>query len=231
MNVRTTLVWTGLIGTLIYVSAIMWATDLGEAVKLQGLRLNEIGDFFAGVLSPIALFWLILGFFLQSTELHQNSEALKLQAQELKSAAEQQQRIASAQGISLENHANSLVPLIRIEPGGTIFQDGIEYLRLHLENLGEYCESVEVCVGPGYPFTFDALFHLDKVTMLLCLEGENEVFSRDIDVRYITRYGERGNQQFLLGMLSDDEGFYFKVKKLPFVRLRGNTNSPDRQLV
>lgn len=227
MNVRTKLVWVGLAGTLIYISAVMLGTDLGATVKLQGLKLNELGDFFAGIFSPLALFWLILGFFLQGAELQQNSEALKMQARELKSAAEQQQRIASAQGLSLENYANSLVPLIRVEAGGTVFEDGVEYLRLHLENLGEYCESVEACVGSGYPFTFGALFYLDKVTMLVSLEGEYEPFSWDIDVRYVTRYGEPGNQHFLLGMFRDDEGFDFNVKKIPFIGLRGYTHSPN----
>ena len=32
-------------------------------VELHELRLNELGDFLAGAFGPLALFWLVLGFF------------------------------------------------------------------------------------------------------------------------------------------------------------------------
>lgn len=54
------------------------------------LPLNELGDFFAGAFGPLALLWLVLGYFQQGEELQQNTEALRLQAQELAhSVAEQ----------------------------------------------------------------------------------------------------------------------------------------------
>lgn len=48
---------------------------------------NEVGDFLAGAFSPLAFAWLVLGFIQQGIELRQNSAALILQAEELKSAA------------------------------------------------------------------------------------------------------------------------------------------------
>jgi hypothetical protein len=48
---------------------------------------NEVGDFLAGAFSPLAFAWLVLGFIQQGIELRQNSAALLLQAEELKSAA------------------------------------------------------------------------------------------------------------------------------------------------
>lgn len=54
----------------------------------SGLKLNEIGDFLAGVFAPLALLWLIIGYFQQGDELRQNSQALLLQAEELRQAAQ-----------------------------------------------------------------------------------------------------------------------------------------------
>lgn len=55
--------------------------------ELIGLSPNEFGDFLAGAFAPLAFAWLILGFFQQGYELRQNSTALRLQVEELRSAA------------------------------------------------------------------------------------------------------------------------------------------------
>ncbi|WP_170581199.1 hypothetical protein [Ruegeria arenilitoris] len=60
------------------------------------LDLNELGDFLAGVVGPLALFWLVLGFFQQGKELQNNVAALKLQTQELKASVKQQSEMAKA---------------------------------------------------------------------------------------------------------------------------------------
>lgn len=51
-------------------------------------NLNEIGDFYAGIFAPLAFFWLVRGFYQQSEGLKQNSEALRIQAQELTKSTE-----------------------------------------------------------------------------------------------------------------------------------------------
>ena len=40
---------------------------------------NELGDFLAGIFSPVAFFWLIYGYFQQGKQLEQNTKALKQQ--------------------------------------------------------------------------------------------------------------------------------------------------------
>ena len=57
----------------------------------RGAGFNEVGDFVAGMIAPLALFWLVIGFYqqgeqlrLQRLELEQNTGALLLQAEELK---------------------------------------------------------------------------------------------------------------------------------------------------
>lgn len=73
------------------------------AGNFQQMSLNEIGDYIGGFVAPLALFWLVAGYFQQSKELRQNTEALKQQGQslelqvlELKNSVEQQEKMAKA---------------------------------------------------------------------------------------------------------------------------------------
>ena len=83
----------GLWGTSIYVTALAVCsvafTRLGW-IELKPLELNQLGDLLAGLFGPLAIFWLILGFFQQGDELRNSVLALRLQAEELKQSVEQQ---------------------------------------------------------------------------------------------------------------------------------------------
>lgn len=56
---------------------------------------NEFGDFLAGLFSPVAFLWLVLGYLQQQKELQQNTEALRLQAEELKNSVDQYKQMVS----------------------------------------------------------------------------------------------------------------------------------------
>lgn len=88
----------GLIGgivTLLYLAGLTWLL-WGRLGNLSTMGLNEVGDFLAGAFGPVAFLWLVLGFLQQGKELRVSSEALQLQANELKNSVEQQTLMASA---------------------------------------------------------------------------------------------------------------------------------------
>lgn len=60
------------------------------------LKPSELGDFLAGVLSPLAFLWLVLGYFQQGQELKLSTEALRLQAEELRNSVDQQRDLVEA---------------------------------------------------------------------------------------------------------------------------------------
>lgn len=62
---------------------------------LPSMGLNEIGDFLAGAFGPVAFLWLILGYLQQGRELKLSSEALRMQAAELKNSVEQQTQLVA----------------------------------------------------------------------------------------------------------------------------------------
>lgn len=134
-----------------------WATRLtalyiGGAILIVGsrfdelivLRLNEIGDLFAGLFGPIAFLWLVLGYIQQGRELKLSSEALQLQAKELKNAVVQQCEMVAAQKASLLNYERSLEPLLHLDVEDAGWVDEDFYVRLALSNTGSYCESVSL---------------------------------------------------------------------------------------
>ena len=69
-----TAVWVLIFGTVIYVRS----SNAGE------MSLNEWGDFLAGASAPLALLWLVIGYFQHGDELRINTEALQMQQKELK---------------------------------------------------------------------------------------------------------------------------------------------------
>lgn len=54
---------------------------------------NEFGDFLAGVASPLAFLWLVLGYLQQGEELKQNTHALNMQVEELKATVGHQKTL------------------------------------------------------------------------------------------------------------------------------------------
>ncbi len=56
-------------------------------------ELASKGDVLAGIFGPLTILWLVLGFLEQGIELRQNSEAIRLQSDELKNSVEQQKQM------------------------------------------------------------------------------------------------------------------------------------------
>ena len=52
--------------------------------EVQELKLNAWGDFLAGFSAPLALIWLVVGYFQQGEELRLNTQALEAQQEELR---------------------------------------------------------------------------------------------------------------------------------------------------
>lgn len=87
------LFWLGLVITVFYF-IVLGVTTIRLDLSLME-SWNEFGDFLAGAFSPVAFLWLVLGFIQQQKELQQNTDALKLQADELKNSVEQYREMVS----------------------------------------------------------------------------------------------------------------------------------------
>ena len=64
----------------------------------------ELGSFLEGAFAPLAFLWLVVGFFLQQQQLHENTRTIQLQLEEMRRAADQAEVQARAIAAN-EGHA------------------------------------------------------------------------------------------------------------------------------
>jgi len=88
--------------TLCVVALLFWP-------EFKEMAPNAWGDFLAGTLGPLALFWLVLGFFQQGQELKNSVEALKLQTEELRNSVEQQSSLSESTHAMLRLESDKIV--------------------------------------------------------------------------------------------------------------------------
>lgn len=184
------------------------------------MGLNEVGDFLAGAFGPVAILWLVLGFFQQGVELRQGTEALKLQAAELKNSVVQQCELVAAQKASLKNYESSLQPLLILDISRTGWgQEGF-YVGLKIVNTGDYCESVVVKV-----FATDNDIRradldpiLSGATCFATFGNLPEWEDFNVVVDYKTRSGVPSSQSFsVTHHYEEGYGDGYSAKKHPFL--------------
>ena len=136
----------GIILTLGYVFFAWWL--VGDRIQtLRYMDLNEVGDFLAGAFGPIAILWLVLGFFQQGDELRQSTAALEEQSKQLKSTSDHQRNVAEISLKALElnreeriardhQYRASLKPIFSIEAGKFIEKDDFCELDCRVINDG-----------------------------------------------------------------------------------------------
>jgi hypothetical protein len=100
--------------------------------SLLELDLNELGDFLAGAVGPVAFFWLVHGYF-------QQNAAIKIQSDELKAAVDQHKAQVTATNTLAEHDLR----LARID-----------YYRLLAETGGTIRECKRLLITPKEPFDY-----------------------------------------------------------------------------
>ena len=82
-------VWFGVSATVVYLLlalAYVLAQGMDEIVSLPA---DNLGSFLEGAFAPLAFLWLVIGYFLQRQELHEASNALRAQHEEIRLANQQ----------------------------------------------------------------------------------------------------------------------------------------------
>ena len=152
---------TGILLTALYLALgvlLFW----GRVDAIIGMPPNEIGDFLAGVFGPLAILWLILGFFQQGIELRQNTRALELQAQELRSSVEQQEKLADVSRRQLEAELETIQfererqrraaqPSFQFSRGGGMFSGTKGAYQSTVRNVGNTATQVVIATDPALP--------------------------------------------------------------------------------
>ena len=107
LGVSLTLLWLGLASAYV-THSVGWH-------RFLALPPSELGSFFEGAVAPIAFLWLVLGLFLQQSEIARNSDALNQQSEALRKSAEQAEIQARAiQANELHARQDTFVDLSRL---------------------------------------------------------------------------------------------------------------------
>lgn len=98
-------IWFGMAVTAAWL--ILGAIYIQQAIgwsNISAQPADVIGSFLEGAFAPLAFLWLVIGYFLQHKALTQNTEALRMQFQEIQRSAEQAVRRTETIAAS-ERHA------------------------------------------------------------------------------------------------------------------------------
>lgn len=204
----------GIVLTVCYALFAWWL--VGDRIQtLRSMDLNEVGDFLAGAFGPVAILWLVLGFFQQGIELRQGTDALRLQAKELSNSVEQQIELVATQKASLVNYERSLEPLLQMHIADAGMDDGGFYVSLKISNTGEYCDCVEIelSASNSYQRVCDTapLFRGDYNVVRFGELHEWEGFK--VVVKYKTSSGRSNSQTFTAQHYQNREGDSYIVRK------------------
>jgi hypothetical protein len=211
------------IGVLVsagYVIGVVWLFGW-EFAQIKSMKPNEIGDFLTGVFGPLAILWLILGYFQQGIELRQNTQALKLQAEELKNSAAEQRELVSTTRAQLkaerdhlalrrEEFERTVLPSFVFTGLGSVTKaEGATY-QIHVRNLGAITGNVRFVPMP--PFA-----RLSPVDIPVFMSGQEHILefqfedghprtSDRLRITFRDSAGRLGNAEFAF-VLNDSGNF------------------------
>lgn len=187
----------GILGTCFYFALICYLTN-NRLAEIKQLELNNLGDFLAGAFGPLAILWLILGFFQQGYELRQNNEALKLQAEELRNSVNQQKEMVGIAGRQLdaelqkmiferEQREKALLPNFKLSAGVPTSSGSTLNAVLTLGNFGSLAEDVELNIS-GVISVRIAAIESDKKNQIRC---NLDAVDREYPVLLSFKYSDR----------------------------------------
>lgn len=198
------------------------------------LKLNELGDFLAGAFGPVAFLWLVLGFLQQGRELKLSTDALQLQAEELKNSVEQQSIMASAalQQIAGQQAAlalqqkeleDSISPVFRFSSGSRSGGEGTG-IKTSMQLFNEGHEARDVLVTFNPPIGDTEVQQFGKISKGAISSAIEFLFDKAITadkgictVMYLREDGRRILETFQY-LIPSDNPFVFVDRTIPFVR-------------
>jgi hypothetical protein len=145
-------------GIAVTVSWLAFAAYMLESNKRPD-HLNLWGDFFSGFFAPLAFLWLVLGYLQQGEELKHSTEALRLQAEELRNSVEQQSQLVAITREQMKHEFEALQeererrrdaarPKFVPQQSGSITSSGNVTYRIKLVNVGNTATKFRLSFEP-----------------------------------------------------------------------------------
>jgi len=185
------------------------------------MDLNELGDFFAGATAPLALIWLVIGYFQHGEELRLNTRALEAQQEELRRQVEEtaflakssERQAAATELLATLNKTDQekleLREKVEAQPvfwaGGGSVSGGVIHTNVH--NRGGEVQDLELRYeGPhSLEFSPTRLWENGQKATLTLRQAQNQPFNYPIafEISYLDRFGEKYQRRFELHGVHD----------------------------
>lgn len=206
--------------------------------EFNSLKLNEKGDFLAGVFSPLAFLWLVYGYLQQGRELKQNTESLRLQATELKNSVEEQKKLIKIHESDQKVRHEQAKPILEFEglhfdPEQVVMveanlftgEHGYEHkqqdISFHLKNLGSSIKKIKIFRNESLIESITLLEKGAKEFIVIYLtdeEQDNLHKNSNLELQFILSYldmlGLEHSELYHIGLndrCEDDDGMaYYK---------------------
>ena len=190
---------------------VVWIIAVGIIIfanycTAQKMELNQWGDFLAGIAAPLALLWLVIGYFQQGEELRLNTRALELQKKEIANLAKNADRqatateyLAQSTGQEAErnlerSHAEARLRIVA--EGGKASGNTI---RTDIVNIGAEVREVTVNYNGPYNLRLSPLAvwrHEQKTTLALSSENTKFEFPFCFEISYIDKFDNQRKQAY-----------------------------------
>ena len=179
------------------------------------MSLNAWGDFLAGTTAPLALLWLVIGYFQQGEELHINTKVLEAQQRELQlqvqetanlaKNSERQARAAEllAQISKTEQEREHLQMIMDAQPefvanGGS--SSGAR-ISTNIYNHGGLVKDISLEYAGPHDLDFSPTKRFDtgeNGQITLTQQGDSSIQSINFQLAYTDRFGKRQSTAYVL---------------------------------
>ncbi|TNC93997.1 MAG: hypothetical protein FD119_3567 [Stygiobacter sp.] len=162
------------------VGYIYWKGGLTE---LLALPFNNMGDFLAGAFAPLAFWWLVIGYWMQSLELEHNSKEMRNAVEQ---AREQAKALKSSEALSRWSVVNQVRQRFESDLDLAASHIVTEYIHSSIEGYWNAYSA-----GQKYIFCMHVIQNIDNYGPSL-LQDMNEKFTSisEISNDYIRIYDD-----------------------------------------
>jgi hypothetical protein len=202
-----------LIITVAWIAGVIWYVSQ-NLQRFSQMEPNAFGDFFAGVFSPLAFTWLVIGYFQQGEDLKLNTAALRLQAEELKKSVAHQEALVEVtrdelrilsekQKIDSERELREMQPYFKLVPDSYGVSNGkVGDIRYKLYNEGPRAETVSVTSDASKIETSAPKSLSDSEHISISLWFNPPVESFHVDASYVDLLGNYHVKRFRIFVTS-----------------------------
>jgi hypothetical protein len=207
----------GALVTLVYLGSLSLLTH-ERWPKLLTMDLNAVGDFLAGAFGPIAIVWLVLGFIQQGEELKLNTEALKLQADELRQSVAQQRRLVELNNEEQAARREYAKPKFAVQGSQLLRNVERTLVQLDIQNHGATTTDVRVSLEPqcawGDLLSEQVLREGDIRAQVLNFEADQpEIGEVRMSINFVDAAGVKGLAAFQIALAWGPDGVSVIVQR------------------